>query len=269
MKFLTMKFFHFISLLPLLTHVSAFAPSSGSLCSLQRMQQTSRHYNTLAMVSSSSSSSSSQETEAERLLRKARELRAAAELAEQQVHGDLTQKKTNQDAQTDDLIAQIRILDDDNTAAVVDILRNKRLGMATLERILLRLDARHVRAQGWEHVQGKVGNDGHTEFHRVAAPNEAEMKRLEGKVEQFIEAVRILDEEFRTQKKAKGEAYVAHAEETHWGGGKAADYLQGRIREIRRERSEHFQARMKELQDAQRRNKDHKFEGYNDLGTLN
>lgn len=261
-----MKFMHFISLLPLLTNVSAFAP--GSLC--QTMQTTNRNTPVVAMVSPSSSSSSQQETEAERLLRKARELRAAAERAEQQVHGDLTQKKAEQDAQTDDLITQIRILNEGNTAAATaEALRDKRLSMATLERILLRLDARYVRAQGWEHVQGKVGTDGHTEFHRVAAPDETEVQRLEGKVEQFIEAVRILDEEFRTNKKAKGEAHVAHAEETHWGGGKAAEYLQGRISEIRRERSEHFQARMKELQDAQRRNKDHKFEGYNDLGTLN
>ena len=263
--------FRFVTLLCLLswTLVSAFV--SSSTITTKSSSTITRGPFALTMVSSQSSSS---ETEAERLLRKARELRAAAEQAEQQVHGNLTQKKAQRDAQTDALIAQILLDDDDNDNDIrgtVDRLRNKKCSMATLERILLRLDERHVRAQGWEHVQGKVGTDGQTvEFVRVAdAADPRQVQRLQGKVEQLLAAVAVLDDEFRAQKQAKGQSYVAHAEEAHWGGGKAAEYLQGRIKEIRRERSEHFQARQKELQEAQRRKEDHKFDGYNDMGTLN
>lgn len=256
-----------------LTLGAAFVPEGWRLPGqTTRMPTTTTCLVALSAASSSSASASSQqETEAERLLRKARELRAAAEQAEQQVHGDLHRKKIQQDAQTDAWISQV-LEADDSVAATADRLRARRFSMATLERILLRLEERQVRAQGWEHVQGTVRTDtGHTEFQRVAAqpPDPIEMQRWNDKVEQFIAAVTVLDDEFVAKKQAAGQKYVAATQVEHWGGGKAAAALQARMQEIRRERSEHFQARQKELQDAQRRNKDHQFEGYTDLGSLN
>lgn len=234
-----------------ITTLTAFAPRSTP----------SR---TRASLSPLRSSETSNETEAERLLRKARELRAAAAREEQKVHGDLTEKKSERDRQTDALIEELLFGNQD----LVGLLRKKRLSMTTLERIVLRLDERQLRAQGWEHVQGKTV-DGRTEFVRVSKEDPDTLARLEGKIEQFIDAVEVLDAEFRDQKQKKGQSFVAHAEEEHWGGGKCAKYLRDRIKEIRRERSEHFQARMKDLQESQRRKEDHKFDGYNDLGTLN
>lgn len=221
-----------------------------------------------ALFASKDSSPVAGETEAERLLRRARELRAEAEQAEQQVHDDLVKKKARKDAQTDELIDQLFFTAPAN--ALVDRLRNKRVGLGTLEAVVDRLDEREVIALGGEHVEFKMVGD-RTEFHRVAKKDEKELERIEGLIDQLIQAAAVLDKEFLAKKKARGESYVAHAEEEHWGGGKCAERLENRIREIRRERSEQFQKRMEEFREAQRRkdDPDHKFKGYIDLGNLN
>lgn len=224
---------------------------------------------TTSQLSSSSSPSQQQstETEAERLLRKARELRAAAARDEQQVHGDLTQKKSQKDAQTDSYIDQL-FFDTSNSDSLVDTLRQKRWSQTTLERIVLRIDELLVKAQGWDHVEGKIGTDGKAEFIRVKDnPDPTTAARYDGKIEALLEAVEVLDTEFRQAKKQ--EQGIAHAEQEHWGGGQCAANLRDRINSVRRERSEHFQKRLKELQDAQRRKDDHTFDGYHDLGNLN
>ena len=214
-----------------------------------------------------------EETEAERLIRKARELRAAAERAEQQVHGDLAKKKEARDAQTDQLIDELFFAALPPGSSFVDRLRDKRLGMETLEAVVERLDQREVIAQGLDHVEFRmVGEGDKTEAHRViGSRDEKELERLEGLIDKLIQGVAVLDEEFLAQKKARGEAYMAHAEEEHWGGGKGAERLENMIKEIRRERSEQFQKRMEEFREAQRckDDPDHKFKGYTDLGTLN
>lgn len=193
------------------------------------------------------------ESEAERLLRKARELRAAAEQAQHEVKGELTQKKKSKDAQLDMIIDGLFFPSERDTS-LVDRLRGKRCCMDTLENIIVRIDERETAAKGLD-------------VKDTDAVKEAE--RLEGLVDQLLEACSVLDEEFRSQKNSKGEAFVAHAEEEHWGGGKSAERLEARIKEIRRERSEQFQKRQAEFREAQRikDDDDHKFQGYNDLST--
>jgi len=225
---------------------------------------------TVPPLLAASSSSSTEETEAERLLRKARELRASATQEEAQIHGTLTQKKTNRDQQSDALIDELfpKGATPDETE-LVNALRSKKLGMTTLERIMLRIDERQAMAQGWDHVECNH-DDG--QFRRVFRDNKkdpAELERLEGLTSRLIQAVAVLDEEFREEKKRRGQSYVSHAEEEHFGGGKCAEHLQARFNEVQRERSEQFQKRMEELREAQRRKDDHKFDGYNDLGSLN
>lgn len=212
------------------------------------------------------------ETEAERLIRKARALRTAAEQAEHQVHGDFAKKKQAKDAQTDRQIEELFFATLPQGSSFVDRLRDKRLGMDTLEDIVERLDEREVIAQGLDHVEFKMVGDDKTEAHRViVSRDEKEVERLDGLIDQLIEGVAVLDEEFLARKKARGEAYMAHAEEEHWGGGKGAERLENRIAEIRRERSEQFQKRSEEFREAQRckDDPDHKFKGYTDLGNLN
>ena len=261
-----------LTFLLLLSATSAFVPGSSVSQNSNRViiahhPQADSRCSTVAFASSSPKETT--ETEAERLLRKARELRAAAEQDEQKVHDSLTKKKTDRAAQTDKLIDELFF----SGGSLVDRLRTKRPGINTLEAIVDRLDEKEVIAQGLDHVEFKMVGD-KTEFYRVnkkSHKDEAELKRLEGLIDQLIQAAAVLDEEFMAEKKAKGQAYVAHAEEEHWGGGKCAKRLESRIREIRRERSEQFQKRMEEFREAQRRkdDDDHKFKGYTDLGNLN
>ena len=220
------------------------------------------------LFASQDSIAGEQETEAERLLRKAAELRAEAERAEKQVHGDLVKKKSDKDAQTDKLIEQLFFAD--GSSSLVDRLRAKRPSMATLEGLVERLDEREVIAQGGDHVEFRQVGD-KTEFYRTASKDENELERLEGLIDKLIQAVSVLDQEFLKEKQSKGGKTVHHAEEEHWGGGKSAELLRELISQIRRERSEQFQKRMEEFREAQRRkdDPDHKFKGYTDLGTLN
>lgn len=238
--------------------VSGFVPASTQWNQVSLTHSEGRIFSTTKDVT--------EESEVERLLRKARELRAAAESAEQQVHGDLTKKKANKDVSTDKLIDELFFSDQ----ALVTSLRQKRLSMSTLESIITRLDEREVIAQGMDHVKFTVDGGGKVEFHRVGnTRDDGEVERLEGLIDQLVEAVSVLDQEFRDKKKARGQSHAAHAEEIHFCGGHCADELHKLISEIRRERSEQFQKRMEEFREAQRINPDHKFEGYTDLGNLN
>jgi hypothetical protein len=252
-----------ISLSLFATAVHAFVPLVHS-----QLPGTPNRDSPHGWFASKDSSSVAGQTEAERLLQRARELRAEAEQAEQQVHDDLEMKKARKDTQTDQLIDQLFFTPP--ATGLVDRLRDKRVGMGTLEVIVDRLDEREVIAQGGDHVEFKMVGD-KTEFHRVAEKDEKELERVQGLIDQLIQATSVLDKEFLAEKKARGESYVAYAEEEHWGGGKCAERLGSRIGEIRRERSEQFQKRMEEFNEAQRRkdDPDHKFKGYIDLGNLN
>ena len=192
---------------------------------------------------------SAEESEAERLLRKARELRAQAEKEEQQIHKDMAEKKASQDEQTDQLIDALFTT---SGTSLVDGLRNKRLCCETLETIVDRLDERCVIAEGQEHVEARVGND-RTDFQRIVDDrDEEELANLKDMIDAFIAAVKVLDEEFMKEKQSKGEAYVSHTEEQHWGGGKEAERLTNRLKENQREREEQYQKRQEEFFEAQR-----------------
>jgi hypothetical protein len=206
-----------------------------------------------SVLKATAAESKAGESEAERLFRLAKEMRAKAEEADHNLHNDLAKKKAEKDARTDALIEEI--IFGGPKDGLVDRLRNKKLCMDTLEHIVDRLDEREVNAEGQEHVEAKISND-RTVFERVAQRDEEELERIQGRVDDLIAAVKVLDQEFKAQKENKGEAYVTHTEELHWGGGKVAERLDSRYHEIRREREEQFQKRMEEFREAQRVKKD-------------
>jgi hypothetical protein len=237
---------------------------------------------------SSSTEKNKEETEVEKLLRKARELRAQASMEEQAVHQQLSEKRMQKDQHYDDLIELYLTSPNKNNIQkngitvvgvqyVVDRLHQKPISMETLEHLLDRLDDKHAMASGKEHVIGV------TDFQRTQKPkNEAEMKFLDDQIELLLQAVEVLDQEFRdsrisassssssssNQKNQKmmggvaGDASgswlysVSAAEASHWGGGQAATHLRQRWQEKRRERHEQFLKRQKEFYDAQRVKKD-------------
>jgi hypothetical protein len=149
------------------------------------------------------------ETEAERLLRKVRELRKEAKAGEDELHTTLIQRKKTRDAATDSIIAQlfpiVKVADGndvsggDGVCALCDRLRERRLAADVLVRVVERLHEREVAARGLEHVEPSVHHDQVT-FVRVSQPDEAELLKVQGLVDRLIEAAEVLDREFIKEK---------------------------------------------------------------------
>ncbi|KAG7337326.1 hypothetical protein IV203_014100 [Nitzschia inconspicua] len=230
-----------------------------------------RHHDNVGVLlwAAATPSSSTEETEAERLLRKARELREQASKQEQEIHQQQTQKKSQQQQHYDTLIDFYLSNNNDNNnnkdnnnndiivQGVVDRFHKKPVSMDTLEHMVDRLDDRHAIASGKEHVT--------VDFQRTKLQrNQAEMNKIDAQLELLLQAVQVLDDEFRqkhAQKKTGGVAgdstgsllySVSSAEANHWGGGQAAKYLKQRLQEKRREREEQFLKRQEEFYEAQR-----------------
>lgn len=200
-------------------------------------------------------STASEPSEAERLMQRARELRESAVQDEHQVHVALCEKKVREDAKTDQLIHNL-FFEKDSSTTLVDRLHKSNLSIGTLERIVDRLDEREVIAEGKEHVR-LVQKDGKSSFERVSIQDDEELARVQGKIEELIQGVAVLDEEFRRKKNTTGDAYVTtHTDDQHWGSDKRADRLTNRAHEIRRGREEQFQKRLEEFYEAQRIKKD-------------
>lgn len=200
------------------------------------------------------STASSEQSEAERLLQRARELRQSALDAEHQVHVSLAEKKAQEDEKTDNLIDLLFFSNDGST--LVDRLHEKNLSIETLERLVDRLDEREVIAEGKEHVRLVYDKNGKATFERVCQKDETELEKVKGKIDELIEAVAVLDDEIRRKKNAQGDNRFTHTEVQHWGSDKRAERLNNRAHEIRREREEQFQKRLAEFYEAQRIKKD-------------
>ena len=201
-------------------------------------------------------------SEVELLLKKARELRAQAEQQELQVHVELAEKKAAADAHFDGLIDFLFSGHD-----VVEQLRKKKLSMDTLEKIIERLDERHVAAMGQEHVEAiRLHREGDpigvevVEFSRVTSPrDDNEAVYIGALIDCLLEAVSVLDGDLAKKKGGVSNLWksVTHVESSHWGGGHGAENLRRRLQEKRRERDEQFLERQEELYEAQRVYKKH------------
>jgi len=204
------------------------------------------------------STASSDQSEVDRLLQRARELRESALQAEHQVHVALAEKKAHDDEKTDQLIHELFFSpssSSSSTSTLVDRLHEKNLSIETLERIVDRLDEREAIAEGKEHVR-LVHQDGKATFERISLKDDEELGRIRGKIEELIQGVAVLDDEIRQKKNANGENRFTHTESQHWGSDKRAERLTNRAHEIRRERDEQFQKRLEEFYEAQRIKKD-------------
>lgn len=192
------------------------------------------------------------DTEAERLLKKARELREASHRAEDTLHATLIQKKKEKDAATDMIISHL--FPSNGIDDLVDRLRQKRLASDMLVRVVERLHEREIAARGLEHVEHSLHHDQVT-FKRVAQPDEVELAKVEGIVHDLVEAAAVLDQEFVDQKvKADGgKGKISHAEIMHFGGGEVAQILQQKLKELGREQDEQFKKRLQSFYDASNR----------------
>mmetsp|Transcript_22747 Transcript_22747/g.47244 ORF Transcript_22747/g.47244 Transcript_22747/m.47244 type:complete len:273 (+) Transcript_22747:391-1209(+) len=208
--------------------------------------------------SSSKLSATAAESEAEALLRRARELKAAAAEAEKQVHNTLLDKKAQRDAETDKVIDNFfphggTDSSDMDLDALVHRIKTKRPSSDLLLRVVDRLHEREVAAQGLAHVEPSVHHD-HTEFQVVKSEvDEKELNRVSGLIDRLIDAANVLDEEWYKEKAAKGEKYKTHNELVHWSAGDVAKTLQEKAKDLRREHDETFKKRQEEYYAAARK----------------
>ncbi|KAL7436785.1 hypothetical protein ACHAXM_005336 [Skeletonema potamos] len=236
----------------LLLSIILFATTLSDTLGFASLSQVTKSRSVSATITATQLGATQAETEAERLLRKARELREASQRAEDTLHANLIQKKKEKDAATDLIISQL--FPSNGIDDLVDRLRKKRLASDMLVRVVERLHEREIAARGLEHVEPSLHHDQVT-FKRVAQPDKVELAKIEGIVNDLVEAAAILDQEWLDQKHKTDGGKITHAEIMHWGGGKIAGILQDKIKELGREQDEQFKKRLQSFYDAANRKK--------------
>lgn len=202
------------------------------------------------------SNTDKQETDAERLLRKARELKDEAEAEAAALHETLLDQKQEKDAQLDKCIERLfPTSNQGNVDALVARLRQLQYSTDKLLEIVVRLHERELKAKGIHQVEAFSDLNTHTGFERVSAEaDEAEAERVSGYIDRLIEAAGQIDEEYmETKRTSKNPKYLSHVEIEHWTMGECAAVLSGKIRELRREHEEQFQRRLHSFYEAQRK----------------
>uniref|UniRef100_A0A7S4AUW3 Uncharacterized protein n=1 Tax=Pseudo-nitzschia australis TaxID=44445 RepID=A0A7S4AUW3_9STRA len=193
-----------------------------------------------------STSSSTGETEVERLLRMARELRAQAEESEKKVHEKLADKKADSEVRLGTLLNHLFY---DGTKGndvgkagtvinekciVVERLRSKKPSIETLEKLVDWLGDRRDVALGYEHVEAR----GDAFVNVRGKKDEVEAERLGNLTFLLLDSLEVIDSENR---KSDG----------HLGGGHNSADLKRRLSEKNRERDEQFLERQASFREAQ------------------
>ena len=189
------------------------------------------------------------ETEVEKLLRMARELRAQAEESEKQVTEKIMDKKADTETRLGGLLNHVFY---DGTkgkdigtpdmainplSTVVTKLKSKNPSVDTLEKLVDWLDDRRDTALGNDHVESK----GDGSYASVKSKKDlAEAERLNMLTMTLLDSLEVIDNE-PGHKQDKG----------HLGSGKTSADLRQRLREKRRARDEQFLERQKSFVDAQ------------------
>jgi len=204
-----------------------------------------------------------QESEAEKLLRKARQLASEAAADEEVLRASLCEKKSSRNAKTDAFIDKLFPVEteaDKDDVDVVNRLRAKSPSTDFLCRVVERLHEREIAAKGLQHVESSSDTD-HSQFRVVADPDEAELCRVEGLIDRIVVAAVTLDQERMARKSASGgeEGVVHHSEQVHWAAGNVGKILKDKVGDLRREHDDQFQKRQKSFYDAaKRKDKDKK-----------
>mmetsp|Transcript_28852 Transcript_28852/g.44353 ORF Transcript_28852/g.44353 Transcript_28852/m.44353 type:complete len:256 (-) Transcript_28852:908-1675(-) len=199
------------------------------------------------------SSPATSESEAERLLRKARALAAEAAAEEQALHETLLEKKKSKDKEMDKCIDQLLPTGELATSEIVERLKKKKWSTDKLLCIVDRLHEREVIASGFEHVEHASHHE-QTKFTRVAQPDEKELARVTGLIDKIVEAAEAIDEEYMEQKRTnKNLGHLSHVDMEHWTVGEVASTLKNKIREMRRGHDKQFQDRLESFYEAQRK----------------
>lgn len=232
--------------------VAAFSPSSRTLVSLSPDLSQVRLHSTKEGLS-----------EVEKLLQKARELRAQAESDESKLHLALHEKKVAQNMGTDTLINELfpqivsSHVDDHSQQSALDVserLQTMKLSTRKLEEVVERLHEREIAASGLEHVESSVHHS-HVQFKRVAERDEKEVKRIEGLIQLLIDAASILDETYLKEQMLSKKNVKHNADIIHWSCGELSHILSEKAKFLGRGHEEQFKRRLEEYYEAARKKK--------------
>ena len=216
----------------------------GTSASTATATTTLRRSNSVLFVTSSGSG----ETEVEKLLRMARELRAQADESAKEVHDKRANSKADKEARFGSLL---NLLFYDGTKGedvgrpetainqpniVVTKLRSKNPSKDTLEKFVDWMDDRRDAALGYERVD-ELGDGTYAAVR--GTKDEAEADRLFRLTERLLDALSIIDEQ------------PVRGNTGHLGDGHSASDLRQRLREKRRERDAQFLERQQSFLDAQ------------------
>ena len=237
---------------------NSFAPKTANLFNRDTIHQIrSAYYTTLPATATDNAGFEAKESEVEKLLRKARELRQEAEAAEEDLHSTLIEKKSSHDQEVDAAIAKLfpQQGPDEHVQHLVDRLHECQFSTSKLQDVVTRLHEREIAARGLKHVESKKhGDSGHVSFEVVSSPNESELHKVDGLVNTLIQAASLVDEEYWKKKRVQGEKLkLHHSDKIHWTTGNLASILKERAGFLGREHSEQFQKRMAEYYEAARR----------------
>lgn len=214
-------------------------------------------------VLTSSSLSMSAISDAEEMLRKAKELRAQAEAEESNLHHTLLQKKNAQDEESDRIIDEILPSDlppgQEGVFQVADALSEKRLSASCLVKVVKRLHEREIAAKGLAHVESSIHHT-HVKFEKVSKTDDDELKRVGGLIQVLIDAAAVLDDRVRTENEEKGRV-KHHVDREHWSSGELSQKLSDKVHFLGREHDEQFKSRLEEYYEAARKDKKHKKDG--------
>jgi len=190
---------------------------------------------------------SSGETEVEKLLRMARELRAEAEQSEKEVVVKRGDRKADKEAKFGSLLNDLFYNGSsgkdigtpetpiNDQKVVVDKLLSKKPSKETLQEFVEWMDDRRDIALGNAFVKAK----GDGKYAAVKSKkNPADAERLFNLIEGLLNALEVIDK-------------TKQGNDGHLGGGENAEILRRRLRGKRRERDEQYLERQKSFVDAQ------------------
>jgi len=193
------------------------------------------------------SSSTTGESEIEKLLRMAKELRAQAEESEKEVQEQQADKKVDRDTRLNGLLNHLfydgksgsdsgsgnKSISMNGKSIVVERLRSKKPSRDTLEKFVDWLDDRRDIALGYDYVQAK----GDKFVSASGEKNEKEAERLLSLTDELLDALQVIDNE---KKRDDG----------HLGGGNNSANLMKRLKEKRRVRDEQYLERQASFREA-------------------
>eukprot|EP00555_Chaetoceros_dichaeta_P004609 CAMPEP_0198270362 /NCGR_PEP_ID=MMETSP1447-20131203/44789_1 /TAXON_ID=420782 /ORGANISM="Chaetoceros dichaeta, Strain CCMP1751" /LENGTH=219 /DNA_ID=CAMNT_0043962361 /DNA_START=196 /DNA_END=855 /DNA_ORIENTATION=+ len=197
----------------------------------------------------------------EKLLAKAKELRAQAEADEIKLQSSVLEKNNSEDSKTDIIIDELfpSLKESITLKAIAKRITEKRLSKDMLLRVVERLHCREVAAKGLERVERVKPSPQQSQitFERIEKGNKEELARVEGLVDLLIAAAKIVDEDFlRNQLERRGEngKVVMHSVDySHWSSGELSKVLREKANFLGREYDEQFKNRLEEFYEAARK----------------